>query len=81
MINATNIDLNEDEVMSVCISKDYNQMKTSKSDHKLKANHTICDNNIDEPFLQPLKPNIKSYSNDEVFMPKKDVPDEGLATN
>ena len=81
MINSANIDFNDDEVMQVCISKDHNQMKTSKSDHKLKAIHAICDNNIDEPFLQPLKQTIKSYSNDEVFMPKKDVPNEGLAAN
>jgi hypothetical protein len=83
MINDRNVDFNDDEVMQVCISqRDYHRMKTSsESDYKLKPIQTICDNNIDEPFLQPLKPALKSYSNDEVFMPKRETSDEGLSTD
>jgi hypothetical protein len=84
MINNNSIDFSDDEVMQVCISSSYlnEEIKTKKDkfrdDNRLTVGRDICD--IDEPFLMPLKPTIKSYSNDEVFMPKKkkDIEDEGL---
>jgi hypothetical protein len=83
MINTNSIDFSDDEVMQVCISsRDLNEeIKTKhkfRDDNRLTVGRDICD--IDEPFLMPLKQTIKSYSNDEVFMPKKkkDIEDEGL---
>ncbi|CAG2100744.1 unnamed protein product, partial [Medioppia subpectinata] len=82
MINTnSNIEFN-DEIMQVCIDRDFEESlrATNSSSHRLREDPAFCDNHIDQPFdtfLQPLKSSVKSYSNDEVFMPKRKQDIEG----
>ena len=75
MINATNIDFNDEDVMQVCISgNDFNRMKTSKSDDNLKSFTDV----FDEPLLHVLKSNSKPKPNISNF-PKQNSDKEAVA--
>lgn len=80
-INGRTVDLTDDlrdDLMQICMSREDNQLRAK--DYSLKAIDYTCDKSADEPFLTPLKPQIKSYSNDEVFIPKRDTLGEGMSS-